>query len=114
MRQVGVLAGAGLIALEKSPLRLHEDHENAIVLAKGIAAVEGFKLEVEVKTNILVFDCKESGLTAEEVCNELERKGVLCFPFGPFAVRMVTHWNVSREQIELAVSAIKTIKKAKN
>ena len=59
MRQAGVIAAAGLIALEKSPGRLHADHENAQLLAKGIAAMPGLKIDpAKVRTNIVIFDCE--------------------------------------------------------
>jgi len=65
MRQVGVIAAAGLIALEKSPLRLHEDHANARHLAEGIAKIPGVKIDpAGVKTNIVIFDCSASGMNA--------------------------------------------------
>ena len=59
MRQAGVLAAAGLIALEKSPRRLHEDHRRAKRLAEAVAAIPGFAMDTrKVRTNILIFDCK--------------------------------------------------------
>src|ERR1700680_97566 len=67
MRQAGILAAAGLIALEKSPARLHIDHENARQLAEGIAQMPGLSIEpAKVRTNIVIFDCAKTGKTAVE------------------------------------------------
>ena len=77
MRQVGVIAAAGLIALEKSPSRLYEDHENAQRLAQGIARIPGLKIDPgAVRSNIVIFDCSASGLNAVEICDALYAKGV--------------------------------------
>ena len=72
MRQAGVIAAAGLIALEKSPGRLHIDHENAQRLAEGIAEIPGLAIDPEkVQTNIVIFDCSRTGKTAVELCDAL-------------------------------------------
>src|SRR5499433_684574 len=89
MRQVGVLAAAGLIALEKSPSRLHEDHENAQCLAQGIARIPGLKIDpAAVRSNIVIFDCSASGLNAVEICDALYAKGVWAQDTAPYSVRM--------------------------
>jgi len=98
MRQVGVLAAAGLVALEKHIDRLAEDHENASLLANEIASVDGLEINPEeVKTNILIFSCEHSGLKAQELTQKLGEAGVLCLSTGEYTVRMVTHLDVSRE-----------------
>jgi threonine aldolase len=100
MRQVGVLAAAGLIALEESPKRLHEDHENAKLLAMGVAELRKVKIDAErVVTNIVIFDVAETGQTAAAICEQLKTRGVLASGFGN-AVRMVTHSDVSRGDVE--------------
>ncbi len=110
MRQVGVLAAAGLLALEKSPLRLHEDHENAKHLAQGIAAIPGLQIDpASVKSNIVIFDCTGSGLNAVELCDALHFKGVWAQDTAPYSVRMVTHWNVDRAGIEKALVELRTV-----
>ena len=104
------MASAGIVALEKSPPRLHEDHENAMLLAKEISKIDGLDIDLEtVKTNIIVFSCESSGMTAEELCGKLKEADVLCFPFSKFSVRMVTHWNVTKEQVQLALERLKKI-----
>src|SRR5256886_15660514 len=72
MRQAGVIAAAGLIALEKSPARLHIDHENAKRLAEGIAEIPGLSIDPKkVRSNIVIFDCSKTGKTAVGVCDAL-------------------------------------------
>ena len=107
MRQVGVLAAAGLIALEESPKNLHLDHENAKFLAKGLAKVKGISLDAaKVVTNIVIFDVRGTGRTAAEICAELGKTKILCGPTDKYSIRMVTHCDVNRAGIENALAAI--------
>lgn len=106
MRQAGVLAAAGLIALEESPKLLLEDHANAKLLAEGVAGISGVKIDPEkVVTNIVIFDVTETGQTADEICAQLRALGVLSAGFGS-SIRMVTHYDVSRADIETALAAL--------
>src|SRR5580704_16947791 len=92
MRQAGVLAAAGLIALEESPKRLHIDHENAKHLAKGLEPIAGIAINPgAVETNIVIFDVSSTGRTAADICMLLEKKGVLAGTTGKYTVRFVTH-----------------------
>jgi threonine aldolase len=110
MRQVGVIAAAGLIALEKSPSRLHEDHANAKRLAEGIAQIRGLRIDpTSVKSNIVIFDCSQSGMNAVELCNALHARGVWAQDTAIHSVRMVTHWDVSREGIARALLELKNV-----
>jgi len=107
MRQAGVVAAAGLVALEKSPGRLHVDHENAQVLAKGIAQIPGLQIEpAKVRTNIVIFDCAKSGKTAIELCEALGERGILAQDTAPYLVRFVTHCDVHRAGCEKALAAL--------
>jgi threonine aldolase len=109
MRQAGILAAAGLVALEESPKLLHVDHENARELAEGVAEIKGVKIDAErVRTNIVIFDVSESSKTSAEICAELKRENILAIPFGA-RVRMVTHYDVSREDIEKTLLALRKI-----
>ncbi len=100
MRQAGILAAAGLIALEESPKTLHIDHENAKRLAEGAANIKGISIDAErVQTNIVIFDVTETGKTSADVCTQLKENNILASPFGK-AIRMVTHCDVSRDDIE--------------
>jgi threonine aldolase len=110
MRQVGVLAAAGLVALAKSPARLHEDHANAKRLAEGIAQIHGLRIDPSsVKSNIVIFDCSASGRNAVELCDALHARGVWAQDTALHSVRMVTHWNVSREGIARALVELKAV-----
>lgn len=109
MRQAGVLAAAGLIALEESPKRLHEDHAHARLLAECLAALPGVKIDPEkVVTNIVIFDVAETGMTADAICAQLQERGVLGSGFGS-AIRMVTHYDVSRADIETALRELRSV-----
>jgi threonine aldolase len=114
MRQVGVLAAAGLLALERSPARLHEDHENAKRLAEGIAKIPGLKIDpASFRTNIVIFDCRATGMNAVEFCNALYRSGVWAQDTGLYSVRLVTHWNVDRPGIDRALTEIRAVAEKK-
>jgi threonine aldolase len=106
MRQAGILAAAGLIALEEGPLRLHEDHANARLLADAIATCEGADIDLpSVQTNIVFFPLKNSG-DAPAFVAALKSEGILCSAIGPHAVRLVTHSDVSREQCERCAAVL--------
>ena len=110
MRQVGVIAAAGLVALEKSPARLHEDHDNAKHLANGIAQIPGLKIDpARVRSNIVIFDCSASGMNAVELCDALHAKGVWAQDTSLYSVRMVTHWNVDRAGIDRALAELRVV-----
>jgi threonine aldolase len=107
MRQAGVLAAAGLIALDKSPGRLHIDHENARKLAEGIAKIPGLAMEPsKVKSNIVIFDCTKSGKTAVEICDALREKEIWALDTAPYSVRFVTHCDVDGAGVERALAAL--------
>lgn len=108
MRQVGVIAAAGLVALEKMTARLEEDHANAQVLARGIATIEGVKIDPErVQTNIVVFDIGETGQTTAGFVLKLKQRGVLASGISASAMRMVTHKDISRDDCKAALGAIR-------
>jgi threonine aldolase len=110
MRQVGVLAAAGLVALEESPKILHRDHENARRLAEGLAQIPGISIDAKaVVTNIVIFSVVETGLAAASVCDELARQGILAGPRDKFTIRMVTHYDVDRGGIERTLSAMRAV-----
>jgi threonine aldolase len=104
MRQAGVIAAAGLIALEESPKLLREDHANARRLAEGLAGIDGIQIDPErVVTNIILFDVTGTGITADEICVRLKARNVLASGFGSSAIRMVTHYDVSGADIDTAL-----------
>src|SRR5919199_5027037 len=109
MRQAGVLAAAGLVALEESPKLLPEDHANARRLAAGVAELPGVEIDPErVVTNIVIFDVTGTRRAADEICARLAERNVLASGFGT-AIRMVTHYDVSSADIETALAALREV-----
>jgi threonine aldolase len=108
MRQAGVLAAAGLVALEKGPKRLHVDHENAKLLALEIARAPGIRINpAKVQTNIVIYDVRETGLSSSDFLAELARRKVLGVPVDGERVRMVAHLDVERKDVESAAATIR-------
>jgi threonine aldolase len=106
MRQAGVLAAAGLIALEEGPKRLHDDHANARLLAEALASTPGVSIDLDsVETNIVIFRLA-AGFGASELVARLKERGILVNAFGRDAIRLVTHLDVSREQCIDAAEAL--------
>jgi threonine aldolase len=106
MRQAGVLAAAGLIALEEMPARLHEDHANARFLADALSQMAGVSVTHEVQTNIVVFDIAGTGLTPAEFSARLKARGILMNGISGTLMRLVTHMDTSREDCERALTAL--------
>jgi threonine aldolase len=110
MRQAGVLAAAGLIALEQMPHRLGEDHANARFLATELAKLPGIQIDpARVQTNIVIFDIASSGLATTELTGALKTRGVLMNGINPRQMRAVTHFDVSRHQCATAIEAISEV-----
>ncbi|HKV48508.1 MAG TPA: low-specificity L-threonine aldolase [Candidatus Acidoferrales bacterium] len=113
MRQAGVLAAAGLVALEESPKRLHCDHENAKRLAEGLEQIKSIRIDpARVVTNIVIFDVSASRKTAAEVSGALRDRKVLANPTGKYTIRMVTHCDVDRSGIERAIAETANVLRA--
>ena len=109
MRQAGVLAAAGLIALEEMPKRLGEDHANAQLLAEAIARCDAAEIDpTEVQTNIVIFKLREEG-DASALVRSLRDNDVLASAIGPHTVRFVTHYDVTRGDCERAASVLKQL-----
>ena len=110
MRQAGVLAAAGLYALEHNIQRLAEDHANAKLLAGAVADLPKVSLNPdEVETNIVIFDLVDANRTARSVAAELKARGVLVGAIGPMRIRMVTHLDLSRPQCEEARGVLRQV-----
>jgi threonine aldolase len=106
MRQAGILAAAGLIALEQGPSRLHEDHANARLLAEALSNIEHVEIDVDaVETNIVIFRLT-GGLSAAELSARLKARDILANAVGPDAMRLVTHLDVDREACVTAAEAL--------
>ena len=111
MRQAGMIAAPGLVALQTMIERLEEDHENAKVLANGLAQINGLSIENIVETNIVIVNTKAARLTAEEFLQLLKEYGILAVSFGPFSVRFTTHYNVDVKDINTVTEKIHNILK---
>lgn len=109
MRQVGVLAAAGLIALEKMPQRLHEDHAHAALVAAGLLELPGVSVATAPRTNIVIFNVAGTGRAAVEISAALKARGVLINPIGPVELRAVTHYDVSREDCLRALAELRSV-----
>jgi threonine aldolase len=108
MRQAGILAAAGLIALEKMPARLEEDHRNARLLADLLKDIPGLDMEPErVRTNILMAGISRKGFDSERLAGQLKLSGVLVSVLDSTSIRLVTHKDVSREQIYQAADIMR-------
>jgi threonine aldolase len=112
MRQAGVLAAAGLIALEEGPKRLQEDHDNAQFLARQLAEIPGIGIQLDrVQTNIVIYSVKNAGLSASDFLAALANRGVLAVPVDAERVRMVTHLDVNRKDLENAAAVVREVMK---
>jgi threonine aldolase len=109
MRQVGVLAAAGLVALSRMVERLAEDHKRARSLADRITALPGIQLDPEtVETDIIIFGLSHPGLSVPAFLEELKQRKVLALPV-PQGIRFVTNKDVGDEDVDRAVSAFEEI-----
>ncbi len=107
MRQVGILAAAGLYAVKNNLNRLAEDHANAAFLANGLNELDIFDIDMSrVQTNIVLAEIV-SAETAEQVLGRMAKVGVLAVPFGPKILRFVTHLDVTRADCEEGLGRLK-------
>ncbi len=110
MRQAGILAAAGLVALDTMIDRLAEDHANAKHLAEGLTQIPGITLDLNtVQTNIVLCDIKKTGLNPNEFISGLKDNGVLANSFGGNLIRFIAHKDVNRADIDLALDAIRSL-----
>jgi threonine aldolase len=107
MRQCGIIAAAGITALDEMVDRIADDHKNAQHLAQGIARISGLSIEPErVQTNIVYFDLVNQKIKAEELVIELGNKGIKILKLGPSRFRAVTHYGISSEDIDCTLTAL--------
>jgi threonine aldolase len=110
MRQVGIIAAAGIYAIENNFNRLVEDHRNAKILAQGLSKIPKISVDLEsVQTNIVVIDIRESEMEVGNALEKLKEKGVLAVPFGKNKIRCVTHLDVNRDDISKALEVFKEV-----
>ena len=110
MRQAGILAAAGIYGLDHHFDRLKEDHENAKRLALGLQEIKGISIHPDhVETNILIFGVAQTGMSSVEVRDAMKKEGVLMNALGGQQIRLVTHLDVTREDIDKALAAFRRI-----
>ena len=107
MRQAGIIAAAGIVAIETMVDRIRDDHDNAARLARGIAGLSGLKVDLAgVQTNIVYFDVVREGLSAEALVSQMAERGVKMLCSGPGRVRAVTHYGIERNDIDETLAAL--------
>jgi threonine aldolase len=112
MRQAGVLAAAGIVALTEMTERLAEDHANAHKLAEGLAEIPGLSIDpAMIKTNIVYFETTREDLFEDELVRRLDKEGVKISAMGPRLLRAVTYYQITEEDIEFALHAFSKILK---
>jgi threonine aldolase len=109
MRQAGILAAAAIYALDNHVERLREDHDNARRLASFIENAEGLTIHQPVETNIVIFKVDTTAFTVDQFLHSIADAGVLAVPFGPGLVRMVTHLDVTADDIERVAQVLAAI-----
>jgi len=110
MRQAGVIAAAGIIAIEEMVDRLKDDHANARLLAQGLAKIEGISLDQSrVQTNIVIYDVRDLGVTAEEWVARLQEFGIKAGAVEGTRVRMVTHRGIEKDDIDFTLSTAQKV-----
>jgi len=110
MRQVGILAAAGIVALTEMVDRLAEDHYHARILAKGLAEMRGIGIDLaRVQTNIVIFSLVAEHITPGELVIDLEDRGVRLLAIGGDRLRAVTHYGVGEEDIKVALKAFREV-----
>jgi len=112
MRQAGILAAAGIVALTEMVDRLADDHENARKLADGLANMEGLSIDSDlVSTNIVYVDLTQKDMTAQIMAERLDRHGIHLLPTGPNRLRAVTNYHVTSSDIDYALDIFLSILK---
>jgi threonine aldolase len=112
MRQAGIIAAAGIVALTEMTERLVEDHINAKKLAEGLAEIDGLSINpASVQTNLVFCDVTRSGLTAAEVVERLAAEGVKVLPIGKDRFRAVTQYHISAGDIDLSLKTFAAVMK---
>ncbi|HUS81331.1 MAG TPA: beta-eliminating lyase-related protein, partial [Armatimonadota bacterium] len=107
MRQAGVIAAPARVALEKGPGRLHEDHENARLIAETLEGLRGLDIDLPtVQTNIINFAVRRDDMTAPQLCERLGDYGILAGAKDRANIRFVTHVQVTREDTEAICAAL--------
>jgi len=112
MRQAGIIAAPGIVALEKMVDRLEEDHRNAKILAEGLVKLDGIAIDLgTVQTNIVKFDISGLPISPDEFLSKLWERGVKASGYGGSLMRMVTHRHIGKEDIDYTLSVVENVVK---
>ena len=112
MRQAGIMAAAGIVALNEMVERLADDHANAKKLAEGLANIPGISVDpAHIKTNIVFIDITRSDMAPGDLANLLDEEGVRISAGGPRRLRAVTHYHISSDDIDYTLSAFAKVLK---
>ncbi len=110
MRQAGIIAAAGIVALDDMIERLREDHNNARILAEGISKIPGLLIDLnKVRTNIIYFDLTSKKISADELIQKSAQEGIKFLGTGPNRFRMVTHYGITEEMVKYTIKVLKKI-----
>lgn len=110
MRQAGIIAAAGVVALEEMVDRLAEDHANAKRLARGLADTPGIEIDPDtVETDIVIFELMRDDITPAELAAGLRERGVLLSPIGGRRLRAVTHYGIEADDVDTALTAFRRV-----
>jgi threonine aldolase len=110
MRQAGIIAAAGIVALTEMVERLVDDHANAQLLAHGLAQTAGIRINpAEVETNLVFLELTQDHLTATQLAVGLAEQGILIHPVGAKRARMVINHHISADDVQTVVNAVRTV-----
>ena len=110
MRQAGIIAAPGIVALESMIERLKEDHLNARHLAEGISKIDGMQVNLNrVQTNMVYFSIEGLAITADRFVSKLKENNILALALSENKIRMVTHKGIEKEHVEKSITTIETI-----
>lgn len=110
MRQAGIIAASGIVALESMVDRLKEDHLNAKRLAEGLAKLHGIHIDLSlVQTNMVFFSIRDLGLSTSYFIAKLKEKNILALALAENKIRMVTHRGIGKEQVDRSIAAIESL-----
>lgn len=110
LRQAGIIAAPGIVAMDKMIGRLKEDHDNAIRMARSLSQIDALKIDLStVQTNIVVVDVTSTGRTETDIRTEARKRGLCISSFGPGKVRLVTHYGITSEDVSKAVDIMEDV-----
>jgi len=107
MRQAGIIAAAGLMAINTLNTQIIEDHKNAQILARGISQINGLSIQLNnIKTNIIYFELDTTKISGKKLVDEMEKVGVKFLETSPNRFRLVTHYGITEKDIQITLSSL--------